>query len=119
MLLESNFEQLYTKAMNYTPDGGEIKISAGFNEKTMHVTVKDRGFGIEARDLEQIFERFYRVKDEKTRYITGTGLGLPIVKGLLDSLGGTISVQSTPGKGSAFTVQLPVQEPSETLPAQP
>lgn len=119
MVLESIFGNLITNAINYTPDGGEVKISAGFNEKTMHVTVKDNGFGIEARHLEQIFERFYRVKDEKTRYITGTGLGLPIVKGLLDSLGGTISVQSTPGKGSAFTVLLPVQEPLETLPVQP
>ena len=119
MVLESIFGNLITNAINYTPDGGEVKISAGFNEKSMHVTVKDNGFGIEARHLEQIFERFYRVKDEKTRYITGTGLGLPIVKGLLDSLGGTISVRSTPGKGSAFTVLLPVQEPSETLPVQP
>jgi two-component system phosphate regulon sensor histidine kinase PhoR len=63
--------------------------------------------GIDAKHLDRIFDRFYRVKGERTRYISGTGLGLPIVKGLLDTLGGTISVQSTAGKGSKFTVVLP------------
>jgi signal transduction histidine kinase len=71
--------------------------------------VIDNGLGIAEKHLEKIFERFYRVKDEKTRYITGTGLGLPIVKGLLDAMGGIIEVQSTPGEGSVFTVLLPVQ----------
>jgi signal transduction histidine kinase len=69
--------------------------------------VIDNGIGIPEKPLTQIFERFYRVKDEATRYITGTGLGLPIVKGLLDAMGGIIEVQSTPGEGSVFTVLLP------------
>jgi signal transduction histidine kinase len=73
------------------------------------VSVIDTGFGIEARHLEKIFERFYRVKDENTRFITGTGLGLPIVKGLVDSMGGFINVESTPGSGSKFTVTLPIK----------
>jgi PAS domain S-box-containing protein len=109
MVLESIFGNLVTNAINYTPDGGEVGVSANADDETLQVAIKDNGFGIEGRHLEKIFERFYRVKDEKTRYITGTGLGLPIVKGLLDSLGGTISVQSTPGKGSTFTVRLPVR----------
>ena len=57
--------------------------------------------------MAKIFDRFYRVKTEKTRYITGTGLGLPIVRGLVDSLGGFISVESAPDEGSTFTVLLP------------
>ncbi|MCK7468068.1 MAG: ATP-binding protein [Desulfosudis oleivorans] len=69
---------------------------AGVN---VRVRVIDNGIGIAEKHLTRIFERFYRVKDEATRYITGTGLGLPIVKGLLDAMGGIIEVQSTPGRG--------------------
>ena len=79
---------------------------AGIN---VRVKVKDNGFGIADKYLNKIFDRFYRVKDDKTRYITGTGLGLPIVKGLLDSMGGLIDVESEPGKGSVFTVLLPIK----------
>ena len=71
--------------------------------------VKDNGFGIEKRHHEKIFERFYRVKDDNTRYITGTGLGLPIVKGIVEDLGGNIDLESEPGKGSTFSVVLPLR----------
>jgi signal transduction histidine kinase len=107
--LESIFGNLITNAINYTQEGGEIRIQVALAGINVRVDVIDNGFGIEARHLERIFERFYRVKDEKTRYITGTGLGLPIVKGLVDSLGGFIDVESTPGEGSTFTVLLPVK----------
>jgi signal transduction histidine kinase len=80
---------------------------------SIRVSVIDNGFGIEARHLDKIFERFYRVKDENTRFITGTGLGLPIVKGLVDSLGGFIDVESTPGSGSVFRVTLPLKDTAE------
>ena len=68
------------------------------------------GFGIEEKYLDTIFQRFYRVKNEKTRFITGTGLGLPIVKELVTTLNGFIDVESVPGKGSVFTVLLPAGE---------
>ncbi len=70
-------------------------------------------FRVGVNSLGKIFERFYRVKDDNTRFITGTGLGLPIVKGLVDSLGGFIDVESTPGSGSVFMVTLPVKEAGE------
>jgi len=79
---------------------------AGIN---VRVKVKDNGFGIDNKYLNKIFDRFYRVKNDKTRYITGTGLGLPIVKGLVDSMGGLIDVDSIPGKGTEFTVLLPIK----------
>jgi len=79
---------------------------AGIN---IRVAVKDNGFGIEEKYLGKIFERFYRVKNDKTRFITGTGLGLPIVKGLVDSMNGVIQVESEPNRGTVFTVLLPVQ----------
>ena len=108
LALESIFGNLITNAMNYTQEGGEIRVKAELAGINARVDIIDNGFGIEERHLDKIFDRFYRVKNEKTRQITGTGLGLPIVKGLLDSLGGLISVESIPGKGSTFTILLPV-----------
>jgi len=106
--LESIFGNLITNAINYTQDGGEIRVQAEHADDRLRVTVSDNGLGIESGHLENIFKRFYRVKNEKTRFITGTGLGLPIVKGLLDELGGSVSVESTVGQGSVFTVLLPL-----------
>ena len=107
--LESIFGNLITNAINYTPNNGKIKVQAQRESDRLCVTVSDNGFGIEAKHLENIFQRFYRVKNEKTRFITGTGLGLPIVKGLLDELGGSVKVESTVGQGSVFTVFLPLE----------
>ena len=107
--LESIFGNLVTNAINYTQEGGEIIVTADMAGINSRVRVKDNGFGIADKYLNKIFDRFYRVKDDKTRYITGTGLGLPIVKGLLDSMGGFIDVESEPGKGSVFTVLLPAK----------
>ncbi len=107
--LESIFGNLVTNAINYTQEGGEIIVTVDMAGINARVRVKDNGFGIADKYLNKIFDRFYRVKDDKTRYITGTGLGLPIVKGLLDSMGGFIDVESEPGKGSVFTVLLPIK----------
>jgi len=107
--LESVFGNLIANAINYTQEGGEIIVTVDMAGINVRIRVKDNGFGIADKYLDKIFDRFYRVKDDKTRYITGTGLGLPIVKGLLDSIGGFISVESTFGKGSLFTVLLPVK----------
>lgn len=110
MALESIFGNLITNAINYTQDGGEIIVSAGIEGENLVVKIKDSGFGIDPAYIDKIFDKFFRIKNEKTRYITGTGLGLPIVKGLLNDLGGSISVESAPDKGSIFTVLLPFGE---------
>jgi two-component system, OmpR family, phosphate regulon sensor histidine kinase PhoR len=107
LALESIFGNLIANAITYTPDGGSIRVEVDMAGVNVRARVIDNGIGIPEKHLTQIFERFYRVKDEATRYITGTGLGLPIVKGLLDAMGGIIEVQSTPGEGSVFTVLLP------------
>jgi signal transduction histidine kinase/DNA-binding response OmpR family regulator len=106
--LEIVFGNLITNAIHYTGEKGRIEVSAASRDDCVRVAVKDNGFGIEKRHQERIFEKFYRVKDDNTRYITGTGLGLPIVKGIVDDLGGKIELESEPGKGSTFTVVLPV-----------
>jgi len=122
--LESVFGNLIANAINYTPDGGaiEVKISLlpdKIRPENIRIDVSDNGFGIEAKDIDSIFKRFYRVKNEKTRFITGTGLGLPIVKGLLDELGGSIQVQSEPSHGSTFTVFLPISASNSPQDAAP
>ena len=108
LALESVFGNLIANAINYTPENGHIRVTAEVAGINIKVNVIDNGFGIEDRHLGQIFERFYRVKNDQTRYITGTGLGLPIVKELVQALGGFVEVESEFGKGSTFTVLLPV-----------
>lgn len=113
MVLESIFSNLITNAIKYTPEKGKITVKVEFTGKQFRVSVIDNGFGIDAKDLKKIFERFYRIKNEKTRFIIGTGLGLPIVNGLINSLGGSISVESAPDEGSTFTVFLPTERSCE------
>jgi signal transduction histidine kinase len=107
LALESIFGNLITNAINYTLEGGSIRVIVDMAGINLRVKVIDNGFGIAENHISKIFDRFYRVKDDQTRYITGTGLGLPIVKGLVDSLGGIIEVESTAGEGSTFIVLLP------------
>ena len=76
----------------------------------VRVAVTDKGLGISSADLPHIFEPFYRGADAKSRQINGNGLGLSIVKGIVDAHGGSVTVQSTPGAGSTFVLHLPVYE---------
>ncbi|NNF99161.1 MAG: PAS domain-containing protein [Desulfobacteraceae bacterium] len=107
LALESIFGNLITNAINYTQDGGNIRIRLESNGENVRVSVEDNGFGIEERHRDRIFERFFRIKNAKTRYITGTGLGLSIVKTLMDAIGGSITVKSAFEKGSIFMVTFP------------
>jgi signal transduction histidine kinase len=107
LTLESIFGNLITNAIKYTPEGGKISVTMDISGENVRVRVKDNGFGIEKKHLPRLFEKFYRVKDDNTRFINGTGLGLTIVKSLVDSLKGSIHVESEPGHGSLFTVILP------------
>ncbi|WP_246803989.1 sensor histidine kinase [Desulfosarcina cetonica] len=81
LALESVFGNLITNAINYTQNGGKIVVRIDMAGINLRIQVIDNGFGIEERYLDKIFDRFFRVKTDKTRFITGTGLGLPIVKG--------------------------------------
>lgn len=114
MALESIFGNLITNAINYTPEGGSISVVVHPAAETIRVDVSDNGFGIAEKDLERIFERFYRVKNARTRNIVGTGLGLPIVKSLVESLAGTIQVESEVDVGTTFIVRLPVDRKEAT-----
>ncbi|KPA12112.1 two component system sensor histidine kinase [Candidatus Magnetomorum sp. HK-1] len=108
--LESIFGNLITNAINYTPEDGTITVRIEHVDNNICVAIQDTGFGIDPKYHDKIFDRFYRVKDANTRYITGTGLGLPIVKGLVDTLGGKLILESVVGEGTTFHVVLPVDK---------
>ena len=105
--IEEVLNNLITNAINYSPDGGLVEVSAkGFGEY-VEIKVSDAGVGILPEELPKIFDKFYRVKHPKTRQTIGTGLGLSIVKGIVEAHNGTIDVESVPEKGSTFRILLP------------
>jgi signal transduction histidine kinase len=107
---------LVANAINYTTDG-EILVTTSFDPENqrIHLTVEDTGLGIEPEDLPHLFDRFYRGKHAGQSTIPGTGLGLAITKEIVDRHGGTIDVDSTLGKGTIFTLDLPVQAPEHAV----
>ncbi len=100
-------DNLLDNACKYTPSGGSVRLTLRSAGEQLEVGVRDSGIGIDPRDRERIFERFYRVDKARSRELGGTGLGLSIVKHLVQSLGGSITVQSELGRGSHFRVNLP------------
>ncbi len=104
--LEQVLLNLLDNAVKYTPRGGEVTLSGRAFDKGVELWVRDTGMGIEARHLPRIFERFYRVDKGRSREMGGTGLGLSIVKHLVNAMGGEVRVESTPGQGSTFFVNL-------------
>ncbi len=114
--LVSAIHALLENAVTYSPDGGTVTIGAvrgeGSDENGPYglarITISDQGVGIPARDLERIFERFYRVDQGRSRQTGGTGLGLSIVRHVAQNHGGNVSVVSREGEGSTFTLDLPL-----------
>ena len=106
--LRGVLENLAENALKYTPAGGHVSVSAHAEDGAVVFDVADDGPGIGAEHLPRIFERFYRVDKARSRELGGTGLGLSIVKHLAESLGGVVTVSSEPGRGSRFTVRLPL-----------
>jgi two-component system phosphate regulon sensor histidine kinase PhoR len=104
------FVNLISNAIKYNDSGGTIDIRGEKDKNYLRISVSDDGFGMSQEDLKCIFERFFRVKNKKTRQIIGTGLGLTIIKEIIESHCGSIAVQSELGKGSTFTVSLPSSE---------
>ena len=108
--IEEVVSNLISNAIRYSPKGGRIEVWTEEKNDCIIIKVSDTGFGIPAADQEHIFDRFYRVKNEKTRYINGTGLGLAIVKSIVEAHHGAIEIESTEGKGSCFKVIFPKSE---------
>lgn len=106
-LLEQAVGNLIDNAVKYGGEGAQVVVSAGSDAVGVFIRVQDTGPGIEQRHLPRIFERFYRVDQARSRALGGTGLGLAIVKHIAQAHGGTAAVESTPGRGSTFTIRLP------------
>ncbi len=98
---------LLSNALKYSPEGGEITIRVWDDDKTLYFSVKDQGLGIAGEDLDKIFDKFYRVESEKVKKIGGTGIGLPIVKYILELHNGGVTVKSEINKGSEFICYIP------------
>ncbi len=101
---------LIDNAIKYTPEGGSVFVSMKTDGRSAIFSVKDNGVGIPAEDAKHIFDRFYRVDKARSRETGGTGLGLSIVRQMVQLHRGEIKVDSTPGKGSTFTVTLPLRK---------
>ncbi len=99
---------LLENALKYTPYEGTVTLSLTIRDGNALISVCDTGIGIAPEDLPHIFERFYRADPARSRDRGGSGLGLAIVKSIVEEHGGSISVESTPGKGSAFCLRLPL-----------
>lgn len=105
--VETILANLIQNAIAATPSGGRVGVQVRSEGAVAVVTVSDSGVGIAAEHLAHIFDRLYRVDTARARDRGGSGLGLAIVKQLVESLGGTVTVASSPGAGSTFTVRLP------------
>jgi two-component system phosphate regulon sensor histidine kinase PhoR len=107
-LLEQALINLIDNAIKYSEDGGRILVGAEKTPSELTISVQDDGIGIAKKHLPRLFERFYRVDKARSREQGGTGLGLAIVKHIARAHGGHVTVESQQGKGSIFTLHLPV-----------
>lgn len=105
--LEQILDNLVDNAVKYGGAGADVSVRVAPQGAKVRVAVADTGPGIEARHLPRLYERFYRVDPGRSRDLGGTGLGLGIVKRLVEAMGGTVGVDSTPGRGSTFWFDLP------------
>jgi two-component system phosphate regulon sensor histidine kinase PhoR len=105
-LLHDLLQNLLDNAIQYTPEGGQIDVSATAEVREAVITVTDTGIGIPLADQERIFERFYRVDAARSREAGGTGLGLSIAKHIVEAHGGRLWVESEVGHGSKFSFSL-------------
>ena len=110
---------LLSNAIHYTSQGGQVTVRLAPTDGWSALTVRDTGIGIPRRDLDRVFERFYRVDRARSRETGGTGLGLSIVRHVAENHGGTVTVESELGVGSTFTVELPASDCGRATKSEP
>jgi len=107
--VEAIFINLISNAIKYSSPCGEVCVGLKKESKHLQVNVSDNGIGIEDKDILRIFDKFYREKSDRTKHISGSGLGLSIVKSAVEAHQGSIYVESEVGRGTTFTVLLPMR----------
>jgi two-component system phosphate regulon sensor histidine kinase PhoR len=118
-LLTQAVVNLLDNAINFSNTGSAVQVEAGEEAGGLFIRVRDQGSGIPEEHISRLTERFYRVDKARSRKMGGTGLGLAIVKHIVQSHGGTLSIESTLGKGSTFTLRLPLRiHPPRSEPAE-
>ncbi len=100
---------LIENASKFSPPGSEIAIRAELSENNLLISVSDQGIGIQEGDLNQIFDKFFQGSQPSTVRRSGTGMGLAIAKGIIEAHGGRIWANSSPGKGTTFSISIPVE----------
>lgn len=111
--------QLLDNALKFTPQGGKVAIKASFENGLVNVAVMDTGIGIPEDRIQEIFEPFHQLDSNATRRYSGTGLGLAMVRRIIEAHGSQIKVQSAPGKGSRFEFSLPCIKPENNKSPSP
>lgn len=106
--LEQVLQNLLQNAVKYSPAGGEVRVELSHEESTAVLTISDQGIGIPAEALPQLFSRFYRAPNVELLRISGTGIGLYVVKEIIAQHQGSVEVESVEGQGSTFTVRMPL-----------
>jgi signal transduction histidine kinase len=107
-LIKRMILNLLDNAVKYTPEGGEISLALEKHNGSAEIVVRDTGIGLSQTDQQRVFDRFYRVDKARSRALGGAGLGLSIVRSIVEAHGGNIRIESTPRHGSTFTVSLPL-----------
>jgi signal transduction histidine kinase len=112
-------DNLVANAIKFTPAGGRVEVQIDLKDQQVCIQVTDTGLGISEEDLPHIFDPFYRARQAGREHVEGSGLGLSIVKTVVEQHHGQVTVESTPGKGSTFRVTLPVVQPMPQAAAPP
>jgi len=107
--MEIILNNLVSNAVKYNRDGGMVTVRLERQDGAVRISVSDTGIGMTAEEVAKLFGEFVRIRNEKTKNILGSGLGLSIVQKLANAYGGTVTVESRPDEGSTFTVTLPVR----------
>jgi len=102
---------LMSNAVQYTPAGGTVEVHLSQRDQVAYLKVIDNGIGIDPKEQDRIFDRFYRVRRDRSRQTGGNGLGLAIAQAITQAHNGQLNVESQPGKGSTFILQLAVSQP--------
>ncbi len=112
--IEIVFNNLISNAIKYNVEDGKVNVFIKDDSQNITIVVEDTGIGMNQEDIEKLFNEFVRIKNEKTKNITGSGLGLSITKKIVHLYGGEIKTESKEGKGTKFTITLPKQSASST-----